>query len=58
MSNQFKPIRTKRPSFKQIVDMAKTSYPHSAYMRRQYVKKTLILWDEGKHGLLTGGFKV
>jgi hypothetical protein len=44
------------PAFWELKARAKKYYPNSAYMRVQWLRKTVHLYSTGKHVLLTGKF--
>lgn len=44
------------PSIKQLVQRAKCLYPHSKYMRKQWVRHTLNLNQTGRAALNNGGW--
>lgn len=45
------------PTLMQLVRKARSHYPHSRDMQRQWIKKTTHLYMTGKHALLTGGWR-
>lgn len=45
------------PNIRELVTKAKTFYPHSRAMRKQWLRKTLNLHQSGRHALNTGGWK-
>lgn len=41
-------------NIKELVKLAKGYYPHSKNLRKQWVRKTVMLANEGKHVLFGG----
>lgn len=41
---------------KVILKRSKELYPQSKSMRRQWVRKTVTLYESGRHALITGGW--
>lgn len=44
------------PNIRELVAKAKTFYPHSRSMRKEWVRKTITLHQRGRHALYTGGW--
>lgn len=44
------------PNIRELVSKAKSFYPHSRAMRKQWLRKTINLHQSGRHALNTGGW--
>lgn len=45
------------PSIREIVAKAKRHYPNSKPMRKDFVRKTIYLYQTNRHALITGGWQ-
>lgn len=46
------------PTIKNLVKRAKELYPQSRQMRKAWVRQTSYLYNNHRHALQTGGFRV
>lgn len=45
-------------TIKELITLSKTYYPDNIVLQRQWIRKTKMLYQTGRHAAFTGGFPV